>query len=86
MEEEVGKITHFFSKLNVGIIEVTHGELKVGDKIHIKGHTTDVFLTIDSMQKEHAAISGAKRGESVGIKVKDSVREHDLVFNVIEET
>lgn len=86
MEEEVGKITHFFSKLNVGIIEVTHGELKAGDKIHIKGHTTDVFQAIDSMQKEHAAVTTAKKGESVGIKVKDPVREHDLVFKVIDET
>ena len=86
MEEEFGKITHFFSKLNVGIIEVTHGELKVGDKIHIKGHTTDIFLTIDSMQKEHAAVAGAKKGESVGIKVKEPVREHDLVFKVIDGT
>lgn len=84
MEEEVGRISHFFSKLNVGIIEVTHGELKVGEKIHIKGHTTDIVLTIDSMQMEHASVPAAKKGESVGIKVKDPVREHDLVFKIIE--
>jgi translation initiation factor IF-2 len=85
MEEEVGRISHFFSKLNVGIIEVTHGELKVGDKVHIKGHTTDLFQTVDSMQKEHAAVPAAKRGESVGIKVKEPVRENDLVFKVLPE-
>ncbi len=84
MEEEVGKISHFFSKLNVGIIELTHGELKVGDKIHIKGHTTDVVQVVDSMQMEHASVPAAKKGESVGIKVKDPVREHDLVFKVLE--
>jgi translation elongation factor EF-1alpha len=85
MEEEVGKITHFFSHLNVGIIQVTHGTIKVGDKIHFKGHTTDFFQTIDSMQREHAAIAQAAKGESVGIKVKDPVREHDLVFKIIED-
>jgi translation initiation factor IF-2 len=84
MEEEVGKIIHFFSKLNVGIIEVTHGELRVGDKIHIKGHTTDVVQTIDSMQSGHAPVSAAAKGESVGIKVRDPVREHDLVFKVMD--
>ncbi len=86
MEEEVGKITHFFSHLNVGIIQVTYGTIKVGDKIHFKGHTTDFFQTIDSMQREHAAIAQAAKGESAGIKVKDPVREHDLVFKIIEDT
>ncbi len=86
MEEEVGKIVHFFSKLNVGIIEVTHGELKTGDRIHIKGHTTDIFQAVDSLQKEHLAVAGAKKGETVGLKVKEPVRENDVVFKVIEET
>ena len=85
MEVEVGKITHFFSHLNVGIIEVTHGDLKIGDKIHLKGHTTDFFEDIESMQKEHASVDSARGGESVGIKVKSPVREHDLVFKVLPE-
>jgi len=86
MEVEVGKITHFFSKVNVGIILVTYGELKVGDKLHLKGHTTDFFQEIDSMEMEHATVTKAKEGESVGIKVKFPAREHDLVFKVMEET
>lgn len=86
MEVEIGKITHFFSKLNVSIILVTYGELKVGDKIHLKGHTTDFFQEIYSMQAEHAAVTKAKEGESVGIKVMFPAREHDLVFKVMEET
>jgi len=85
MEEEIGKITHYFSHLDVGIIQVTHGTIKVGDKIHFKGHTTDFFQTVESLQKEHAAVSQAEKGESVGLKVKDHVREHDLVFKVIGE-
>jgi len=86
MEVEVGKITHYFSKASVGIVLVTYGELKVGDKIHLKGHTTDFFQEIDTMQMEHATVAKAKEGESVGIKVKFPAREHDLVFKVMEET
>lgn len=86
MEVEIGKITHYFSKLNVGIILVTYGELKVGDKIHIKGHTTDFFQEIYSMEMEHMIMAKVKEGESVGIKVKFPAREHDLVFKVMEET
>jgi hypothetical protein len=85
MEVEIGKITHFFSHLNVGIIELTHGDLKIGDKVHVKGHTTDFFQDIDSIQKEHASVTSARGGESIGIKVKLPVREHDLVFKVTEE-
>lgn len=85
MEEEVGRISHYFSKLNVGIIEMTHGELKPGDRIHIKGHTTDVYQAVDSLQMEHATVASAKKGDSVGLKVKDPVRENDTVFKVIAE-
>lgn len=85
MEVEIGRITHFFSHLNVGIIEVTRGDLKVGDKIRVKGHTTDFVQDVDSMQKDHAAVASASNGESVGIKVKSPVREHDLVFKIIQE-
>jgi len=86
MEEEIGRITHFFSHLNVGIILVTHGTVQAGDKLHFKGHTTDFYETVESMQKEHAAVSQAAKGESVGVKVKEPVREHDLVFKIISDS
>jgi len=85
MEEEVGKITHYFSKINVGVIELTKGMLKVGDTIHIKGHTTDYYQKIQSMQVEHNPVDSVKPGESAGMKVESPVREHDLVFKVTEE-
>lgn len=79
-EKLVGQITHYFSHLSVGIIDLTGGELKVGDTIHIKGKHTDFSQTVDSMQIEHQSASHAEKGKSVGIKVKEKVREHDQVF------
>ena len=85
MEEEVGRITHYFSKINVGVIELTNGDLKVGDTIHIKGHTTDFYQKVESMQVEHVAVQSAKKGESFGLRVESQVRDHDLVFKVTED-
>jgi len=85
MEEEVGKITHFFSKINVGVLELTRGEIHIGDTIHIKGHTTDFYQKVQSMQVEHAPVESAQKGEEVGLKVEASVREGDLVFKVTED-
>ncbi len=82
MEEEIGKITHFFSKIDVGVIEVTKGELHVGDTIHIKGHTTDFYQKIQSLQVEHLPVETVQTGEAAGLKVENAVREHDLVFRV----
>ncbi len=80
--EEVGVITHYFNKIGVGVVKIEKGSLKVGDKIRIKGATTDFEQTVESMQKEHESIEEAKEGESVGLKVKEHVREHDRVYKV----
>jgi putative protease len=85
MEEEIGKITHYFSKINVGVLEITKGNVQVGDTLHIKGHTTDYYQKIQSMQVEHATVESAEKGMQVGLKVESSVREGDLVFKVTEE-
>lgn len=83
-EKEIGAITHYYGNLNVGIIALT-GDLKVGDTIHVKGHTTDLFQKVDSMQVEHAPVETAKKGESFGLHVESAVREHDIVFKVTED-
>ena len=80
MEEEIGRITHFFSKISVGVLELTKGELRVGDTIHIKGHTTDLELVVNSMQIDNNNVTEAKKGQSVGIKVPDRVRAGDSVY------
>lgn len=85
MEEEIGRITHYFSKINVGVIELMSGMLRVGDTIHIKGHTTDFYQKVQSMQVEHDPVESVKSGESAGMKVESPVREHDLVFKVTED-
>jgi translation elongation factor EF-1alpha len=81
-EEEVGKISDYFKKIGVAAIEITNGSLSVGDTIHIKGHTTDFTQTVDSMQIEHQSVPTAKAGDSIGIKVKDVVRDGDVVYKV----
>ncbi|MBE0432648.1 hypothetical protein IBX73_04175 [candidate division WOR-3 bacterium] len=84
MEKLIGKIVHYFNKINVGIIEITEGELNVGDTIHIKGHTSDFTQNVTSMQIEHAPIEKAKKGDAIGIKVDSHVHEHDQVFLVTD--
>lgn len=85
MEEEIGKITHFFSKINVGVLEIVKGKLLIGDTIHIKGHTTDFYQKVESMQVEHAPIESAEKGMEVGLKVEASVRQGDVVLKVTED-
>jgi putative protease len=85
MEEEVGRITHYFTRLNVGVIEITKGELKLGETIHIKGHTTDLYQKVESLQIEHKSVSSVKKGESAGLGTKEHVREGDIVYRVTED-
>lgn len=81
-EQLIGRVTHFFSQAMVAGILITDGELQVGDIIKIHGHTTDFQQAIDSMQVEHQKVLKAKPGDNIGIKVKDKVREHDVVYKV----
>ena len=82
-EEEIGKVASYFSKIGVAAIDITKGTLKVGDTIHIKGHTTDIEQDVDSIQIEHQSVPEAKPGDSIGIKVKDRVRDPDIVYKVL---
>lgn len=81
MEElqEVGRVSHFFGKINVAIIEVKD-TISVGDRIFIKGPTTDIEQTVDSMEIEHEKVQHAKTGQSIGMKVNSRVREKDIVY------
>ena len=77
----VGKVIHYFTKIGVGIIELSD-ELKVGDRISIEGATTNVQQIVDSMQIEHKDVPSARAGQSIGIKVGQRVREEDLVYKL----
>jgi len=78
-EKPIGHISHFFSKISVGIIELSD-TLRVGEKIHIKGHTTDFVQSVASLQVEHAEVEQGKPGDSVGVRVDQHVREGDIVY------
>jgi len=78
-EKKVGEVEHYFGKIMVAAIKVK-APISVGDKIHIKGHTTDFEQIIDSIQIEHESVQKVKKGDDIGIKVKDHVREGDTVF------
>lgn len=82
-EIEVGSVSDFFSRPVVAGITMT-GTLKVGDKIHIKGHTTDLELTVTSMQINNTSVTEAKPGDGVGIKVTERVRPGDKVLKIID--
>ncbi len=77
----VGKIAHYFTKIGVGVIELSD-ELKVGDRISIEGATTNIQQTVDSMQIEHENVQSAGAGQSIGLKVAERVREGDLVYKL----
>jgi len=76
---EVGRVTHFFSKISVAVIELT-APLAVGDRIAIKGPTTDFEQVVESMQIEHQNVQRAEAGQSIGLKVAQRVRERDMVY------
>ena len=80
-EVEIGNVTDFFAHPVVAGITLS-GPLKVGDRIHIKGHTTDLELAVDSMQINNADVPTAKAGDSIGVKVSERVRRGDIVYKV----
>jgi len=82
-EVEIGKVSDFFARPVVAGIGLT-ATLKVGDTIHIKGHTTDMELAVDSMQINNVNVEQAKAGDNVGIKVDDRVRRGDTVYKVTD--
>jgi len=80
-EKLIGEITHYFDKISVAIVELS-GVLKVGDKVHIKGHGTDFEQDISSIQIEHENVEKAKKGDAIGVKVDEKVKEGDEVYLV----
>ena len=83
-DKKIGEVIKYFGKIGVAAIRLSEGSLKVGDTIHIVGHTSDSTQPIDSMQIENKNVQEAGPGADIGIKVKDRVREHDVVYKVVE--
>jgi len=82
-EEVIGNVSDFFAHPVVAGIELT-GTLKVGDTIHIKGHTTDMEFTVNSMQINNVDVNEAKAGDAIGVKVSERVRRGDTVYKVTD--
>ena len=78
-EKEIGEISSYFSHVEVAAIKLS-GKLKVGDKIQIKGGTTDFEIDVDDIQIDRKSVEKAGKGEHVGIKVPEKVRPNDKVF------
>ena len=78
--ERIGIVTHYYSHLTVAIVQLEAGNLRVGDVIHIKGHTSDFSQPVESMEIDHVHVSEARPGQSFGLRVKEHAREHDVVY------
>ncbi len=81
MEKQIGEVTHYFGHIPAGIVKLG-GKIKNGDKVRFKGATTDFTQEISSMEVDHKNVDTAKKGDEVGIKVDERVREGDEVFLV----
>lgn len=77
--EAIGQVTHYFGHLSVAAISLA-APLAVGERIHIRGHTTDLVQVVGSMEIEHAEVDRAGPGDDVALKVDDHVRDHDRIF------
>jgi hypothetical protein len=80
--ERIGIVTHYFSHLSFAVVRLESATLRVGDTIHIRGHTTDFSQRIDSLQVEHAPVMEVGPKDDFGLKVREHVRENDIVYKV----
>jgi putative protease len=78
-QDAIGQVTHYYGHLSVAAVSLKE-PLAVGEKIHIRGHTTDMVQEVTSMEVEHAGVDSAGPGDDVALKVDDHVREHDSIF------
>ncbi len=81
-EEPIGKVTHYFPKVRATALMIERDEVRVGDTLYFKGHTTHFKQTVDSMQINHQSVNQASAGDEIGIRTKSRTREHDLVFKL----
>lgn len=84
-EQFIGQVTHYFGKAGVAAIEITKGELRIGDTIHVVGKATDFTQEIESMQIDHDSVESAKAGDRLGIRVAEAARKKDKIYKVVPE-
>ena len=84
MESAIGTVLHYYSHLNVAVLQLTE-RMKVGETIHISGHTTDFTQVVASMEVDHHRVVVVEPGEDVALKVVEPVREHDTIYRVTKD-
>jgi len=82
VEKTIGRVTHYFDHVHAAAVKLDE-PLRVGETIHVVGHSTDVTATVDRMQVDHTDVTSAKPGDDVAIHVPDKVREHDEVRKIL---
>ena len=80
--DRIGVVTHYYSHLSVATLRLESGTLRVGDVIHIRGHTTDFSQRVESLEINHAPATEVGPNEDFGLKVMEHAREHDVVYKV----
>jgi hypothetical protein len=80
--ERIGVVTHYYGHLSVAVIKLESGTLRVGDTIHIRGHTSDFSQPVESLQVGHAPVNEVGPNDDFGLKVIEPAREHDVVYKV----
>jgi len=80
--ERIGVVTHFYGEPSVAIVKLETGTLRIGDTIHVQGHTTDFSQRVESLQVEHAPVEEVGPDDDFGVKVVQHVREHDVVYKL----
>ena len=81
--ERIGIVTHYYGHLSVAVVKLEPGAvLRVGDNIHIKGHTSDFGQRVESLQVGHAPVNEVGPNDDFGLKVAQHAREHDIVYKV----
>jgi putative protease len=78
----IGSVTHYFAHVNAAIVAVQTGDVRVGDTLHFRGHTTDFYQRIDRIELDHRSVPLATAGQEVGVQVSQRVREGDEVIRV----
>lgn len=84
MELEIGKVIHYYNHLGVAVLELVE-ELKLGDKVHFVGISTDFVQRVTFMEVDHHTVLWVKPGDNMAIKVFKPVHVHDVVYRVVEE-
>jgi putative protease len=75
-------ISHYYGHVDAGIVNIESGDLRVGDTVHIRGHTTDFYQRVERIEVDHASVEVARPGQAVGLQVAQRVREGDEVLRV----